>query len=173
MANTYSASEVGVPVASENVYPYRVGIMGGLVAGAVMALAMALWGAMSGHSVWYPVNMIAATVLRPLQNASPAEIESFMPAAALVGTLLHGLISIFLGMIFNTLLPTLPGSALVWGVIIGLLLWVSAQYALLPLINPMMDQLMYEPTFLLANVAYSLVLGWWVNNAEKIVPALR
>lgn len=168
MAQTYPDPEVGVPVASENIYPYRVGVIGGLVAGVVMALAMAVWGALSGNGIWYPVNMIAATVLRGLQDASPAELRQFMPLVAIVGTLIHFGISIALGFLFGLILPTLPGSALLWGIIIGLLLWAGAQYALLPLVNPIMEELVNQPTFILANVAYSVVLGLWVSRADKL-----
>ncbi len=172
MAQSYPNPEVGVPVASENVYPLRVGITGGVVAGAVMALAMALWGALSGNGLWFPVNMISATVLRGLQDASIAELQQFMPMAAFVGTLIHFATSILLGLIFAIVLPMLPGWSWFWGVVVGLLLWAAAQYAVLPLVNPKMEALVNQPTFILANVAYSVVLGWWVSRAEK-APILR
>ncbi|MGH7963509.1 MAG: DUF6789 family protein, partial [Candidatus Binatia bacterium] len=92
-----------------------------------------------------------------------------MPMAAIVGTVIHIVISSILGLIFDTILPTLPGSSLVWGVIVGLLLWAGAQYAALPLVNPRMVELVNQPTFLLANVVYSVVLGWWVSRADKIL----
>ncbi len=160
--------EVGMAVAADNVYPYRVGIVGGLIAGAVMTVAMALWGLWSGNGIWYPVNMIAATILRPMQAMSDAELRQFMPLAAVVGTAAHIAVSTALGFLFDLVLPTLPGSALLWGIVIGLLLWAGANFAVLPLINPRMTEMTNQPTFLLANVAYSVVLGLWVSRAEKL-----
>lgn len=162
------AHEIGIPVAADNVYPYRTGLLGGLVAGAAMALTMALWGALSGNGVWYPVNLIAATLLRDFQGASPETLAQFSAAGALVGTLIHFTISIFLGLLFALLLPTLPGSTMLWALIVGPLLWIGAQYAILPVVNPRMEGLVSEPTFAVAHLAYSLVLGWWVARAAKI-----
>lgn len=163
--------EVGVPVAADNIYPYRVGIMGGLAAGAVMALTMALWGAISGKGIWFPVNLIAATLLTDFQAASPEVLAQFSLAGAVVGTLIHFFISSLLGLIFALLLPTLPGSTMLWALIVGPLLWVGAQYAILPVVNPRMEALVSEPTFAIAHLAYSLVLGWWVTRADKLSPS--
>lgn len=160
--------ESGVPVAAGNVYPLRTGILGGLVAGAVMALAMALWGAISGNGIWYPVNLIAATFLPNLQTATPAVISAFDPAGALLGTVMHFGISAVLGLFFALILPTLPGSTTLWALIVGPLLWIGAQYAALPVINPRMEDLVSEPTFLVAHLAYSLVLGLWIARQDKI-----
>lgn len=165
-----STIEHGVPVAADNIYPYRVGLIGGVVAGAVMALAMALWGLLTGNGIWYPVNLIAATLLPHLQAASPAQLALFDPMGALVGTLIHFGISIVLGLIFAVVLPTLPGSTLLWALIVGPLLWVGAQYAVLPVLNPRMEELVNQPTFIAAHVAYSLVLGLYVMRAQKLEP---
>jgi hypothetical protein len=161
--------EAGNPVAADNIYPYRVGITGGLVAGAVMALAMALWGLLSGNGIWYPVNLIAATFLPELQTAPPEALAQFHLGGAVVGTLIHFTISAVLGLLFAILLPTLPGSTVLWALIVGPLLWVGAQYAILPAVNPRMDELVHQTTFVLAHLAYSLVLGWWVARAPKII----
>jgi hypothetical protein len=160
--------EAGTPVAADNIYPYGVGITGGLVAGAVMALAMALWGLLSGNGIWYPVNLIAATFLSDLQAAPAETLAQFHPGGAVVGTLIHFTISAVLGLLFAILLPTLPGSSMFWALIVGPLLWVGAQYAILPAVNPRMDELVHQSTFVLAHLAYSLVLGWWVSRAPKI-----
>ncbi|MFQ5858008.1 MAG: hypothetical protein ACE5LU_20575 [Anaerolineae bacterium] len=166
-SNQMSASQrITVPA---EVYPYRAGLVGGIVAGAVMALVMAEWGALTGRGVWFPVNLIAATVLRDLQAESLQMLAQFSLAGALVGTLIHFALSIGLGFLFATLLPTLPGSAFVWALIIGPILWFTAQYLALPLVNPRMEALVHVPSFAIAHVIYSLVLGWWISRTAKIV----
>lgn len=162
--------ESGPPVAADNIYPYRVGLIGGLAAGAVMALAMALWGLLSGNGIWFPVNLIAATLLRPLQSLPVEELARFSLSGALVGSLIHFSISAVLGLLFALVLPTLPGSTFLWALIVGPLLWVGAQYAILPLVNPRMELLVSEPTFAVAHLAYSIVLGFYLTRADKLAP---
>jgi hypothetical protein len=159
--------EIGIPVASDNLYSYRAGIMGGLVAGGLMALVMAAWGVWSGNSIWYPVNLIAATLLPSLQAASPEAVAQFSLTGLLVGTALHLTISTVLGLVFVLLLPTLPGSMSLWALVVGPLLWVGAQFALVPVVNYQVEPLVYEPTFAVAHLAYSLMLGWWLTRASK------
>lgn len=155
-------------VVPAEVYPYRAGLVGGIIAGAIMALVMAEWGALTGRGVWLPVNLIAATVLRDLQVAPVETLAQFMLAAAIVGTLIHFGLSIGLGFLFALLLPTLPGSAFFWALIIGPILWFTAQYLALPLVNPRMEALVHYPSFAVAHVVYSLVLGFWVSRTPKV-----
>lgn len=151
------------------VYPYQAGIVGGVVAGVVMALVMAGWGAATGRGIWFPVNLIAATVLRHLQNEPLEMLSQFYLAGAVVGTLIHLGLSMVLGFVFAMLLPTLPGSAVVWSVIISPILWFVAQYLALPLMNPRMYALIDHPSFAIAHVVYSAILGWWISRTTKII----
>ncbi len=150
------------------VYSYRAGLVGGTVAGAVMTLVMAGWGAVTGMGIWLPVNLIAATVLLGLRGESLEMLAQFHLAGAVVGTLIHFGISITLGFLFATLLPTLPGSAFGWALVVGPILWFTAQYLALPLVNPRMEALVHIPSFFIAHVAYSLTLGWWVARTPKV-----
>jgi hypothetical protein len=68
-------------------------------------------------------------------------------------------------------LPTLPGPPLLWAVIVGPLLWIGATLVGLPLLNPLMERYVDWPSFFVAHVGYSLILGTWVARAPKI-PAL-
>jgi uncharacterized membrane protein YagU involved in acid resistance len=168
-ARPTSTVEGGEPVAAE-IYPYRAGITGGLIAGAVMVVVMAAWGMLTGRSIWFPVNLISAAVLPWAQTASPEALEAFNPAAAVVGTLIHFGISMLLGLLFALVLPTLPGSTLLWGIVVGTLLYVGAHFALLPLVNPRMYELVSDRTFLVAHIAFSVVLGWWVTRQPTLAP---
>lgn len=162
---TRAGERITVPA---EVLPYRVGFVGGIIAGVVMTLVMAGWGALTGRGIWFPVNLIAATVLPDLQAASFQTLAQFNPAGALIGTLIHFTLSIGLGFVFALLLPTLPGSTFLWALAIGPILWFTAQYLALPLINPRMEALVHTPSFAIAHVMYSLTLGWWTSRASKI-----
>ena len=47
----------------QDVHPISAGIKGGIVGGAVMPVPALLWGILSGHGLWYPVNLLAGMVL--------------------------------------------------------------------------------------------------------------
>jgi hypothetical protein len=151
------------------VYPYRSGFFGGLLAGIGMIPFAILYGLLSGNGIWYPVNLIAATVIRSWQQASPAEMARFSLEGLVIGLLIHVVMSTALGVAFAIMLPALPGTPRIWALVVGPILWGGAVFAGLPLINPVMAKLVDWPSFALANIAYSLILGFWVARTPKIL----
>lgn len=119
-------------------------------------------------SLWLPVNLIGATLVRNLQTASLAELSQFNLAALLAGLGLHLIMSVGLGFVFALLLPTLPGPVLLWSLTIGPALWVLASLLTLPLIDPVMNQYVDRPSFFAAHFAYGLILGLWFTRARKV-----
>ena len=150
------------------VYPYSAGVYGGLLGGLGMIPFAIGYGLLSGHGIWYPVNLIAATIIRTWQQASPAELAQFSLPGLVFGLLIHFAMSTGLGLTFAVLLPGLSGTPLFWAFIVGPILWVGAVFAGLPLFNPVMARLVDWPSFALANITYSLILGMWVARTYKI-----
>jgi len=157
--------ELSVPAM---VYPYKAGVIGGAMGGLVMIGIAAIYGLSSGHGLWLPVNLIGATVVRDLQVASLDQLSAFNAAALLMGLVLHMVMSIGLGLIFAMLLPTLPGSPVLWALLIGPLLWALASVLILPFLNPVMAEYVDHTSFFGAHVIYSLVLGWWISRTPKV-----
>jgi len=156
------------PVWPEWVYPYPAGVIGGLIGGMGVALVGAGYGLISGVGIWLPVNLVAAAVLRQLQQQTLAEIARFDPLALGIGLLLHAGVSVAVGAMFSFLLPALPGRPLFWGPVIGPLLWVGASVAALPVINPVMSANLEIISFAIANLAYGLLLGWWIDRTPMV-----
>jgi hypothetical protein len=152
----------------EWVYPYPAGVVGGLLGGVAVALVGAAYGLISGIGLWRPVNLVAATVLRDMQTQSLDSLSQFNLLAAVVGLVIHALMSIGLGEMFSFILPAVPGRPLYWGPVIGPLLWVGAVVAGLPLINPIMAANVHWPSFAVANILYGFVLGWWIDRTPMI-----
>ncbi len=150
------------------IYPYSAGIKGGLLGGLAMVPIALAYGVVSGRGIWYPVNLIAATFLPAWQHASAAQLAQFQPDGLVIGLTTHLVMSVLLGLIFAVMLPALPLSPLFWAFVIGPLLWGGAVFAGLPLLNPIMAQFIDLPSFALANILYSLVLGLWMARTPKI-----
>lgn len=150
------------------VYPYSAGVLGGLWGGLAMIPVALTYGIISGHGIWYPVNLIAATLIRSWQQDSVDQIVQFSFLGLGIGLAIHMLMAVLLGLAFAILLPTLPGSPILWALIVGPLLWAGAIFAGLPLFNPVMAEYIDWPSFAAANIVFSLVLGGWVNRIPKI-----
>jgi hypothetical protein len=157
--------ELSVPAM---VYPYKAGVIGGAMGGFVMIVIAALYGLISGHGLWLPVNLIGATLMRDLQAASLDQLSAFNATGLFVGLVLHMAMSIGLGLIFAMLLPTLPGSPVLWALLIGPLLWALASVLILPFLNPVMALYVDHTSFFGAHLVYSLVLGWWIGRTPKV-----
>lgn len=158
------ADELSVPAW---VYPYRLGLSGGAL-GGLMMIGVALVYGWQHNSLWLPVNLIGATLVRHLQTASLAELSAFNLAALLAGLALHMILSVGLGLVFALLLPTLPGPVLLWSLTVGPALWVLASLLALPLIDPVMNQYVDRPSFFAAHFAYGLILGLWFMRTHKV-----
>ncbi len=162
---TAAPEETSVPAW---VYPYRAGVIGGGLGGLAMIGVAAIYGLISGVGLWLPVNLIGATVVRDLQDASLPQLTAFHGAALVAGLALHMSLAIFLGLIFALLLPTFPGSPVLWSLLISPLLWALAAVLILPLLNPVMAQHVEHTSFFVAHVVYGLVLGWWIARTPKV-----
>jgi len=149
------------------VYPYRLGLSGGALGGLAMIVVALVYGGQH-NTLWLPVNLIGATLVRDLQTAPLAELSAFNLSALMAGLALHMIMSVGLGLVFALLLPTLPGPVLIWSLIIGPALWVLASLLILPLIDPVMNQYVDRPSFFAAHFAYGLILGLWFTRAHKV-----
>ncbi|WP_376791191.1 hypothetical protein [Thermoflexus sp.] len=159
--------EIGTGWPAE-IIPYRAGVIGGLAGGIAMVGVALGYGLYSGQGIWLPVNLIGATLVRELQGAPMEVLTRFHPTALFAGLILHGLLSSGLGALYAMILPTLPGPPLLWAVIVGPLLWLSATFVILPIFNPVMARYVDWPSFALAHLIYGLIMGIWVGRTPRV-----
>jgi hypothetical protein len=157
--------ELGYPTHS---YPYTAGLIGGGLGGIAMAIPALAYGLLSGYGIWYPINLVAATLMRQMQGMNRQELAAFNPAALVVGVIIHLVVASAIGLLFALLLPTLPGRPVIWALLVGPMLWFSATLIVLPQVNPVMSQLLDWPSFAVANIVYGLFMGVWVAETPKV-----
>lgn len=157
----------------EKVHPYSAGAKGGLVGGVVMAGTAVLYGVLSGRGIWYPINLLAAMVMPRLVDASATQMQMFHPAALAVATVIHGVASLGVGLMFGVLLPTLPRGPVLWGGVIAPLLWTGGIHAFMGVLNPALERLVDWKWFLASQVAYGLTVGIVVVRSEKVYVSRR
>jgi hypothetical protein len=150
------------------IHPYTAGLRGGIVGGVVMALLACMFGLIDQHSVWYPINLLAASALPSLATASVPELMQFSAIGLAVATIVHGLMSLMVGMLYAMILPMLPRQPILLGGVIGPLLWTAIVWASLGIVNPALDERIHWGWFIASQIGFGLVAGIVIARSEKI-----
>jgi len=159
----------------ESVHPLSAGIKGGVVGGIVMPLPALLYGILSGHGIWYPVNLLSAMVVPGMGTLSVPELERFSLALLLTGIVIHATMAIVFGLLYGVLLPMLPAiprlaipKSLAWGGIVFPLLWTAFSYGLMGVTNPVLQARVDWPWFIVSQFVFGAVAAFVVDRSEKI-----
>jgi hypothetical protein len=72
-------------------YPVSAGLKGGIAGSAAMAILACLYGVLKIHSIWYPINLLAAVVYSESLKLGPAQLNSFHADSFAIALGLHGL----------------------------------------------------------------------------------
>lgn len=162
----------------EKIHPYSAGAWGGLVGSVAMAVPALLYGVLSGHGLWYPINLLAGMALPRFANMTVEELGQFSLVGLICGTIIHGVSSVAVGLIYGVLLPMLPQepaylwggkyAPLIWGGIIAPLLWTGAIYGFMGVLNPLLRQHVDWLWFAVSQFAYGVTVGIVVTRSEKV-----
>jgi hypothetical protein len=158
----------------EQVHPISAGLKGGIVGGLVMPVPAILWGVLSGHGVWYPINLLAGMVLPAVGAMSDAELARFQPALFLVAAVIHAAISVVFGLLNGVLLPTLPDlpKPFAWGGLLMPLLWTAASVGLMTTVNPLLDASVSWPWFIASQFVFGIVAAAVVARTGQRSPVV-
>jgi hypothetical protein len=156
------------PKLPERIHPYSAGVKGGFFGGIAMAVIAEVWGVVSGHGLWYPVNLLAGTLFPGLSGMSVAQLEHFSVGLLVIGILLHLVGSLGTGLIAGVLLPMMPGYPVVWGGVVAPICWSGFVWGFMGVINPLLDRRVSWPWFIGSQFAYGLVLGFYIRRSEKV-----
>src|SRR5437870_3581420 len=83
----------------EKVHPISAGVKGGIVGGLYMPLPAMIYGLVSGHGIWLPVNLLAGMMLPGVGEMSLEELERFQPSLLLIGAIIHVTVSLIVGLL--------------------------------------------------------------------------
>ena len=87
----------------EAVHPISAGVAGGVLGGLVMPVPALLYGVLSGHGIWYPVNLLAGMVVPGVDAMSTAQLEQGSLALLLTGLVIHATIAVVFGLLLFVL----------------------------------------------------------------------
>jgi hypothetical protein len=152
----------------EHIYPYSSGIRGGLLGGVVMAALACLYGVLAYGSVWYPINLLAATASQNLSTASTAELAAFSGEGLLLGVIIHGVSCILVGLLYAMLLPMFPWHPLLFGGVVAPLVWTGLLWASLRVINPALNARIDWLWFIASQIGFGLAAGFAVSRTQRV-----
>ena len=154
-----------VPV---EIQPYSAGVRGGIVGGIAMAVLALAYGLIVQRSLWYPINLLAAVAMPALAHASLAELRAFSLLALVIGTIVHGLVSVLVGLLYAVILPMLPRRHMLWGGLIAPLLWTGLLWAVLGIVDPTLGARVDWPWFVVSQIAFGVAAGIVVARAHPL-----
>jgi hypothetical protein len=153
----------------EEIHPYSSGVKGGIVGGIAMAIVACIYGVIAYHSIWYPINLLAAAAVPSLAQADLAQLTAFNGVGFLVALISHGVFSVLVGLLFAVLLPMLPTRrAAFWSSFISPLMWSALIWATLRLINPALNARIDWIWFIASQVAFGMTTGYVVHHSRMV-----
>jgi len=165
-----------VPIAPELVrvwlplktYPISAGVKGGIAGAVAMALLACVYGVFRAGSIWYPINLLAATVYSQSLKLGPAQLNSFHSESFAIAVILHGIGSIFVGVLYGAMLPMFPRRPILLGGLIAPVLWSGLLYSIMQLLNPLLASHINWPWFIASQIAFGIVSGVVVVRQHRV-----
>jgi hypothetical protein len=156
----------------EKVHPISAGVRGGILGGLVIPVPALIYGLVSGHGIWYPVNLLAGMVMPGVDKLTVPELERFYPSLLIAGIVIHVSISIAFGLMYGVLLPTLPSipKPIAWGGLLMPLLWTAVSFSLMAIVNPALQKGVDWPSFVVSQFIFGIVAALTVAQARGLSP---
>ena len=148
--------------------PYSAGIKGGIVGAVGMAGVALFFGFLSQGSIWYPINLLAAAAVPSLATAPVEELRQFSALGLILGTIIHGLTSLAVGVLYAVMLPMFPRKAFWWAGVSAPILWSGLIASTITLVNPALSARIDWRWFVASQLAFGLTGGYVIARAQDI-----
>ena len=162
------APDLPRPLLPLEIYPVSAGIRGGLAGSVAMALLACLYGLLKQRSIWYPINLLAATASAQSFHFDMTSLSTFHLSSFSLAVVIHLLTSLLVGMLYGAMLPMFPRRPIFLGGVIAPILWTGFLHSILGLINPLLDARIDWTWFIASQFAFGIVAGLVVKRLERI-----
>jgi hypothetical protein len=149
-------------------YPVSAGIKGGLAGSVAMAVLACLYGLLKQGSIWYPINLLAATAYSEFLRFGTASLDTFHLGSFSIAVVIHLLTSLLVGLLYGAMLPMFPRRPILLGGIIAPILWTGLLYSILELLNPLLNKHIDWVWFIASQFAFGIVAGLVVMRQERV-----
>jgi hypothetical protein len=103
-----------------------------------------------------------------MATQTATQVGTFNLHEFLVAVPIHLVISLLAGLLYGAMLPMVPRRPILLGGFVAPLLWSGMMYGSLAFINPVMNQRIDWPWFVLCQIAFGIVAGVVVVVQERI-----
>jgi hypothetical protein len=149
-------------------HPISAGLRGGWAGGAAMAVIACAYGLIKAGSIWYPVNLLAASVYAQSVKLISADLSAFHADSFAIALGLHFLVSTAVGLLYGAMLPMFARRPILLGGLIGPVLWSALVYAMLSLLNPLLESHIDWLWFMASQAAFGIVAGLVVERGPRV-----
>jgi hypothetical protein len=150
------------------VHPISAGVKGGLAGSAAMAILAVSYGVLNQHSIWYPINLLAAGFFPGAMTQTTSEIAEFHLRMLLIAVPIHLITSLLVGLLYGAMLPMLPRQPVLLGGLIAPILWSGLIHSILGIVNPVLNQRIDWLWFVFSQVGFGIVAGLVVSRQQRI-----
>jgi hypothetical protein len=161
---THAEHRARVPI---EIYPVSAGVKGGLAGSIAMTVLAMLYGLIGEHSIWYPLNLLAAGFFPGAEN-NPALLAAFQPNYLVIAAVIHIVTSLLVGLLYGAMLPMVPRHPILLGGVIAPILWSGVIHSFLEFLNPTLSKLVNWPWFVASQVGFGVVAGIVVSTQQRV-----
>jgi hypothetical protein len=133
-----------------------------------MAALACLYGLLKQGSIWYPINLLAATAYAQSLQLRATSLNAFHLDSFAVALLIHLLTSLLVGLLYGAMLPMFPRRPILLGGVIAPILWTGLLYSILGLINPLLNERIDWRWFVASQFAFGIVAGLVVVRQQRV-----
>jgi hypothetical protein len=149
-------------------HPISAGLKGGLAGGVAMAALACAFGVLKAGSIWYPINLLAASVYAQSLKLGASGLNAFHADSFAISLALHALISAAVGLLYGAMLPMFARRPILLGGLIGPMLWSGLLYSIISLLNPMLESHIDWVWFVASQAAFGVVAGLFVVRQPRV-----
>jgi hypothetical protein len=148
------------------IYPISAGVKGGLAGSIAMAILAMLYGIISGHGIWYPINLLSAGFFPA--RVTTEQIAAFHWDALIIATILHLICSSLVGLLYGAALPMFPRRPILFGGVIAPILWSGLIHIILEALDPTLKQRIDWLWFVTSQIGFGIVAGIIVSQQVRV-----
>ena len=171
------APELHRPLLPLETYPVSAGVKGGLAGAVAMAVLACLYGLISQGSIWYPINLLAATVNSHSLEMGLETLKAFNLNSLLIATGIHVVTSVLVGLLYGATLPMISRHPIFLGGVVAPVLWSGVVRSVLDVVNPLLERRINWWWFIASQAGFGIVAGLVVIRQERVrvkqIPATR
>ncbi len=149
-------------------YPVSAGIKGGLAGSVAMAVLACLYGLLKQGSIWYPINLLAATLYSQSLLLGKTSLNAFHLDSFFLAVVIHVTTSLLVGLLYGAMLPMFPRRPILLGGVIAPVFWTGLIYSLLGLVDPLLNERIDWWWFAASQFAFGIVAGLVVMRQETV-----